>query len=205
MQAKHLDALVRKIPSLATCAHEIERAFVTLTASYRSNGKVLVCGNGGSASDAEHWAAELLKGFRKKRPLSDEDKSRLPVHLAKMLQGGLPIIPLTGFPSFSTAFANDVAPDLVFAQLVWTLGVVGDVFIGVSTSGDARNVCAAAETARAKGLSTIALTGKSGGILKSLCDLSICVPEQETYLIQEAHLPIYHCLSSMVEDEFFPD
>ena len=194
----HLENLIKRVPALSVCRDEIEKAFALLHASFRAKGKLLLCGNGGSASDAEHWAGELLKGFCKKRPLSPEERATLPPDLANRLQGALPVIPLTGFPSLSTAFANDVAPELIFAQLVWGLGNPGDVFVGISTSGNARNICAAAEAARAKGLVTIALTGQSGGKLSPLCDYSIRVPAKETYLIQEFHLPIYHCLCLML-------
>jgi D-sedoheptulose 7-phosphate isomerase len=203
MGQAYLDDLVHRNPALAACRSDIEGAFTAIRDSYRANGKVLVCGNGGSAADADHWAGELLKGFRNRRPLSLEDQAKLPLALAERLQRALPVIPLTGFPALSTAVANDIAPELIFAQLVWALGNENDIFIGISTSGDARNVCAAAEAARGKGLFTLALTGESGGALKRLCDLTIRVPERETYLIQERHLPIYHCLSLMLEDEFF--
>lgn len=203
MEANHLDHLLQRVPTLSRCRRDLEQAFVALRDCYKANGKVLVCGNGGSAADADHWAGELLKGFCSNRPLSVEDRARLPANLAEHLQCALAIIPLTGFSALSTAFANDVSPELTFAQLVWALGNAGDVFIGISTSGNARNVCAAAESARARGLFTLGLTGEDGGALKSLCDLVICAPATETYRVQEYHLPIYHCLSMMLEDEFF--
>jgi D-sedoheptulose 7-phosphate isomerase len=204
MGLSHLDDLVTRIPSLQECKGDVERAFTMIRIAYRESRKVLICGNGGSAADAEHWSGELLKGFCKKRPLSVEQRAKLPSHLAERLQNALPIIPLTGFTALSTAFANDVAPELVFAQLVWALGEERDVFIGLSTSGNARNVCAAVEVARARGLSTIGFTGESGGALKTLCDLTIRIPQRETYRIQEYQLPIYHCICLMLEDEFFP-
>ena len=156
---------------------------------------MLLCGNGGSAADAEHWAGELLKGFVQKRPLNSVEKSGLPADLALKLQGALPAIPLTGFVSLGTAFANDVDPNLTFAQLVWGLGRPGDVLIGISTSGNARNVCMAMEAARVRGMLRIGLSGKTGGDLCSLCNVCIKAPATETYLIQEYHLPIYHCLT----------
>lgn len=171
--------------------------------AYRAGRKVLICGNGGSASDADHWAGELLKGFRKQRPLSPEERRLLPGELGKLLQAALPAIPITSFTAASTAFSNDVDPELAFAQLVWGLGQSGDVFIGISTSGNARNVCLAAQAANAKGMFTIGLTGKDGGVLRTAVKLAISVPASETYRIQEYHLPVYHCLSSMLEDEFF--
>jgi len=199
----HLENLIRRAPALACCIAEIEQVFFSLSQAFRQQNKLLLCGNGGSAADAEHWAGELLKGFRSKRPLPCFEKQLLPPELAERLQGALPVIPLTGFPALSTAFGNDVAPELVFAQLAWGLGKPGDVFIGISTSGNAENVCTAAQAARARGLTTIALTGQSGGKLASLCDIAIRVPANETYLVQEYHLPIYHCLCLMLEDEFF--
>lgn len=204
MASTHLDELEQRIPALIGCRNDLDRAFRAMRDAYKADGKVLLCGNGGSAADADHWAGELLKGFRKSRVLSAEDKALLPPHLAQQLQGALAVIPLTGLNALTTAFANDVSAELSFAQMVWGLGRVGDVFVGISTSGNAKNVCAAAQAARARGLQTIALTGESGGALKSLCDIAICAPAKETYLIQEYHLPIYHCLSMMLEDEFFP-
>jgi D-sedoheptulose 7-phosphate isomerase len=170
-----------------------------------AGGKLLLCGNGGSAADADHWAGELLKGFRRRRPLRPADRAGLPEALADALQGAIPAIPLTGFPSFTTAFANDVDGALAFAQLTHALGRRGDVWIGLSTSGNARNVCAAAVVARARGLVTIGLTGAAGGQLAPLCDLCLRVPTAETFRAQEFHLAIYHCWSLMLEDAFFGD
>ena len=199
----HLENLLQRAPALASCRDSILNAFTLLRHSFRAQGKLLICGNGGSAADAEHWAGELLKGFCRKRPLDAMARTKLPALLADGLQGALPVIPLTGFPAFTSAFANDESPELAFAQLAWGLGNPHDVFVGISTSGNARNVCAAAQAARARGLATIALTGELGGALRPLCDVAICVPARETYLVQELHLPIYHCLSLMLEDEFF--
>jgi len=204
MQSQHIDLLLERNPTLSVCVAEIERAFTVLRDVFRAGGKALVCGNGGSAADSDHWAGELLKGFRSTRPLSGADRATLPSNLGKRLQGGLPMIPLTSFPAVSTAIANDMSPEVVYAQLVWALGQQDDVFIGISTSGNSSNVCAAAKVARGKGLFTIALTGQSGGELAPLCGIAIRVPQSETYLVQESHLPIYHCLALMLEDEFFP-
>lgn len=201
---KHLENLICRAPALACCLPEIEQVYLTLCTAFRNGNKLLLCGNGGSAADAEHWAGELLKGFCSRRPLSQAQKESLPPELAERLQGALPVIPLTGFTALSTAFANDVDPELVFAQLVWGLGNPGDVFVGISTSGNAANVCAAAQVARARGLATIAMTGEGGGKLAPLCDRALRVPAGETYRIQEYHLPVYHCLCLMLEDEFFP-
>jgi D-sedoheptulose 7-phosphate isomerase len=199
----HVQNLLRRQPDLSVCQADVIRAFEMLRDCFRQGGKVLLCGNGGSAADAEHWAGELLKGFLHKRSLNQNDKRGLPVELALKLQAGLPAIPLTGFVSLSTAFANDVDPQLAFAQLVWALGRPGDLLVGISTSGNASNVCAAMEAAGARGLVRVGLSGKTGGRLFSNCDLCIRAPANETHLIQEFHLPIYHCLSLMLEEEFF--
>jgi D-sedoheptulose 7-phosphate isomerase len=203
MSSRHLTNLLQRRPELAGASQSITQAYEVLRKSLRSGGKVLLCGNGGSAADADHWAGELLKGFCKDRPLSKKQRGSLRPAIASKLQGALPAIPLTSFPAASTAFGNDVDPDLAYAQLTSALGRRGDVFVGLSTSGNAKNVCAAAEVARAKGLKVIALTGASGGKLKGLSDVCICAPSKETYRAQEYHLPIYHCLSLMLEEEFF--
>jgi len=199
----HVQDLLQRRPELTVCQGDLIEAFERIRDCFRRGGKMLLCGNGGSAADAEHWAGELLKSFVHKRPLNPKDRHGLLKQLALKLQEGLPAIPLTGFVSLSTAFANDVDPQLVFAQLVWVLGRPGDLLVGISTSGNARNVCAAMEVAKARGLVRLGLSGKNGGRLFSNCDVCIRVPADETHLIQEFHLPIYHCLSLMLEDEFF--
>ena len=200
---RRLNELFDRFPALTDCARDIERAYEVLRACFAGGCKVLVCGNGGSAADAEHWAAELLKGFASKRPLSPDARKGLTPRLGEGLQGALPTIPLTGFLSYRTAFANDVDPDLVFAQLVWALGRPGDVLAALSTSGESTNVCLAAEVASAREMKVLALTGETGGPLSRLADVCIRVPAQKTHLVQEYHLPVYHCLSLMLEDEFF--
>lgn len=199
----HIDKLLERCPGLASCRSDVEKAYAMMRDCFQSGGKMLLCGNGGSAADAEHWAGELLKSFNRPRLLPRNEKHALPKELKSKLQGALPVIPLTGFLSFNTAFANDVDPQLAFAQLVWGLGRPGDILVGLSTSGNARNVCAAMQSAKARGLYRIGLSGRTGGRLNQYCDLCIKVPADETYLIQEMHLPIYHCLSMMLEDEFF--
>jgi D-sedoheptulose 7-phosphate isomerase len=200
---KHLAQLFEAHPTLKVCAGDIEGAYELLRRCFAAGGKVLVCGNGGSAADAEHWAGELLKGFVARRPLTSETRTGLSPKLADGLQGALPMIPLTGFLSYRTAFANDVDPELVFAQLVWALGSPGDALAALSTSGDSANVCLAAEAARARQMKVVALTGEGGGKLAALADVCIRVPARDTHLVQEYHLPIYHRLSLMLEDEFF--
>lgn len=200
----HLQSLAQRCPSLQSSLGDVQLAFEKMTASYRQGGTVYFCGNGGSGADCEHWSGELLKGFAQKRPLSQKDQSKLSPELATKLQGSLPAIPLTGFMGLATAFTNDVDPQMIYAQLLWGLGKSQDLLVAISTSGNAQNVRYALEVARAKGIYTIGLTGKSGGKMKPLCDHCICVPESETYRIQELHLPIYHTLCLMLEDEFFP-
>jgi D-sedoheptulose 7-phosphate isomerase len=198
-----LEDLLQRFPALAVCAGDVERAFALMRDCYSGGGKALVCGNGGSAADAEHWSGEMLKSFVRKRPLAVDACRGLSARLVEGLQGALPMIPLTGFLSFRTAFANDADPDLVFAQLVWALGRPGDVLVALSTSGDSANVCLAAEAASVRGLKTVALTGESGGRLADLADVCIRAPARETHLVQELHMPVYHCLSLMLEDAFF--
>jgi D-sedoheptulose 7-phosphate isomerase len=200
---QHINHLLQRRPELAECRSEIGKSFEVLRDCFQRGGKLLLCGNGGSAADAEHWAGELLKGFALKRPLKPSEKADLPTELGLKLQGSLPAIPLTGFVSLATAFGNDVDPQLTFAQLVWGLGKPGDVLIGISTSGNAHNVCAAMDAAKARGMYRLGLSERIGGRLNSHCDLCIKVPADETYLIQELHLPIYHCLCLMLEAEFF--
>ena len=200
----HLTNLFDRRPELQACHEQIDQVFHAMCRSLRGGGKLLMCGNGGSAADAEHWTGELLKGFCSKRPLSALEKEKLPAEMRDKLQGGIPAIPLTGFTALTTAFNNDVDPHLTFAQLVWALGRPGDVLVGISTSGNAANIGSAMKAAEARGLVRIGLTGQSGGKLLPLTDLCIRVPATETFRVQELHLPVYHCLSLMLEDEFFP-
>ncbi|MCL2003682.1 MAG: SIS domain-containing protein [Oscillospiraceae bacterium] len=200
------DTLTAERPELLPCAGDILEAFGVLSGTYRLGGKLLLCGNGGSASDCEHIVGELMKGFLYKRP----QKAFCEAHpgledVAGLLQGALPAISLTGQPALQTAFANDVDPVMVFAQQVYGYAKPGDALLGLSTSGNAGNVIAALRVARAMGVKTIGLTGQSGGRMKAHCDVCICVPETETYRIQELHLPVYHALCAMLEAEFFTE
>lgn len=197
-------------PRLTGCRPEIEAAASMVCESFAAKGKLLACGNGGSAADAEHIVGELMKGFRMKRPLPEELRAALTrtdatmgPHLAERLQGALPAIALTGHASLSTAFANDVDPLLVFAQQLYGYGAPGDVLIALSTSGNSKNVLFAVTTARCLGIKTIGMTGKSGGRLADLCDVTIRVPENETALVQELHLPVYHAICTIAEQQFF--
>ncbi|MGN0861555.1 MAG: SIS domain-containing protein [Candidatus Spyradosoma sp.] len=195
--------LLSRFPVLEPCGNDIQRAVDALAETFRKGGKLLLCGNGGSAADADHISGELLKGFCSKRPLDAKARERLGEELAGKLQDALPAIPLHSLGAINTAWLNDCDPYYGYAQLVWGLGREGDALLGISTSGNSRNVGCAMETARAKGLTTIGLSGASGGKLKSLADVCICVPENATFKIQELHLPVYHALCLALEDIFF--
>ena len=205
-----INELVNRYPILGEVRDDIEMVYKTIVECYENGGKVLIVGNGGSAADADHIVGELMKGFLKERPVSEEMKAAMmeidPVRgeaLAKNLQGGLPTISLTAHTALNTAFANDRDPVMIYAQQVNGYGNPGDVFLGISTSGNAENVLYAAVTAKAKGLKVLALTGKDGGKLAKIADASIIIPVQETYKIQELHLPVYHALCLMLEDHFY--
>lgn len=207
---QYIDILIQRYPKLISCQSQIEDAVAALISCYAQGGKLLICGNGGSCADGDHIAGELVKGFLKKRPLSKAEcevmQRKCPAldsQILEKLQGGLPAIPLTAMSALFTAFCNDVDPELVYAQQVLSLSKSGDVLIGISTSGNAKNVAAAAKVARGLGVTVIGLTGQAGGALNELSDICICVPETETYMVQELHLPVYHCLCAAVEEHFF--
>ena len=207
---RHIDLLVERYPSLESARNDIVAAYLLLEESYENGGKLLVAGNGGSAADAEHIVGELMKGFKlPRKPEADfaeklvEENQELGSVLAENLQGALPAIALDGHPALSTAYMNDCEPLLCFAQQVNGYGKSGDVFLGISTSGNSRNVLFAATTAQAKGLKVIGLTCAKDSKLKDMSDVCIKAPQTETYMIQELHLPIYHCLCLMLEDKFF--
>ncbi len=203
MSKRHLTALLARYPELADAEPSIRQAFEVLRKCFRGGNKILLCGNGGSAADADHWAGELLKSFCADRRLPKKSRAGLPAAIAAKLEGALPAIPLTSFPAATSAFGNDVDPNLAYAQLTFALGRGGDVLVALSTSGNAQNVCAAAQVARARGMKVIALTGAGGGKIKGLSDVCVRAPAKETFRAQEFHLPVYHCLSLMLEDEFF--
>ena len=205
-----LDLLVERYPELAVCRESIRRAYEILEQSYAMGGKLLVAGNGGSAADAEHIVGELMKSFVLPRALSEEFSQKLlevdgelGAVLQKNLQGALPAIALDGHISLSTAYMNDCEPLLCFAQQVNGFGVKGDVFLGISTSGNSQNIMFAAVTARAKGMPVVGLTGEKESKLSAFADVCIRVPKAMTYQIQELHLPVYHCLCLMLEERFF--
>ena len=207
---KHIDLLCERYPALKIVEDDIARAYQILEDSYKNGGKLLVAGNGGSAADAEHIVGELMKGFKlPRKPQSDfadkliRENAELGAVLAENLQGALPAIALDGHSALSTAYMNDCEPLLCFAQQVNGYGKMGDVFLGISTSGNSKNVLYAATTAHAKGMKVIGLTGAKSSKLEQMSDVCIKVPQTETYMIQELHLPVYHCLCLMLEDEFF--
>lgn len=209
-QEEYLKQLVARYPQLAECKADIAKAYEILEMAYASGRKLLVSGNGGSASDSEHIVGELMKEFKLKRRVYREQAERmreispeLGDVLADSLQGALPAISLTGHSSLTTAFMNDSEPELIFAQQVNGYGMPGDVYLGISTSGNSKNVLYAAVTAKSKGLKVIGLTGQRENQLMRYADVCIRVPETETYKIQELHLPVYHCLCMMLEEKFF--
>ena len=203
------DELFARYPALEACRPDVRIAFDMLATAYRAGGKVLCCGNGGSASDCEHIVGELLKKFKRHRDIPSELKGRLAAAgadgalLAAKLEGSLPAISLVSQSGILTAFANDVGWDEAFAQQLLGLAKPGDVLIALSTSGNSRNCVLAATLARTLGVRTVALTGEGGGRLGTLCDVTIRVPARETYQVQEFHLPIYHALCAMLEEELF--
>lgn len=207
---KHISLLCERYPVLKGAENDIAVAYQIIEKSYKNGGKLLVAGNGGSAADAEHIVGELMKGFKlPRKPQSVfadkliQENAELGAVLAENLQGALPAIALDGHPALSTAYMNDCEPLLCFAQQVNGYGKTGDVFLGISTSGNSINVLYAATTAHAKGMKVIGLTGAKSSKLEEMSDVCIKVPQTETYMIQELHLPVYHCLCLMLEDEFF--
>ena len=209
---KHVDLLLTRYPVLVSAKQDIIDAYLILEETYNNGGKLLIAGNGGSAADSEHIVGELMKGFKLPRKVTEEfaDKligasSELGPVLTANLQGALPAIALDGHFALSTAYMNDCEPLLCFAQQVNGFGKKGDVFLGISTSGNSKNILYAATTAKAKGMKVIGLTGQKPSKLSEYADVCIKVPQTETYMIQELHLPVYHCLCLMLEDKFFGD
>lgn len=205
-----LEKLLNQYPELNICSEDIEKSYDKIKTSFESGGKLLLCGNGGSASDCEHIVGELMKGFMKKRQIDGGFQNQLKEewpsngeYLAQNLQGALPAVSLTSNGALMTAYSNDVAADMVFAQQVYGYGKSVDVLLGISTSGNSVNVIHALQVAKVLGIYTIGLTGKTGGKMKDICDTVICVPYNNTPDIQERHLPIYHTLCMMLEENFF--
>ena len=207
---EHLKLLVARYPALAACETDIAAAYEIMEASYARGGKLLIAGNGGSAADAEHIAGELMKRFKTPRPVDETFARKLQAvdaqrgeKLARNLERGLMAIPLVAHEALTTAYINDVDGLGVFAQQLYGYGRSGDVFLGISTSGNSENILNAAVVARALGIAIVGHTGAKESKLSRLSDVCIRAPQEETYRIQECHLPIYHCLCMMLEERFF--
>lgn len=207
---KHIDLLIERYPILEECRKSLIDAYLVMEECYEHDGKLLIAGNGGSAADSEHIAGELMKRFKTPRPVTSEFAEKLKTidplrgeNLAKNLERGLMAIPLVAHEALSTAYINDVDGLGVFAQQLFGFGRPGDVFLGISTSGNSKNIMSATVVARALGIKVIGLTGAKGGELAEVADVVVKVPQTETYMIQELHLPVYHCWCLMLEDKFF--
>ena len=202
--------LIRRYPLLEECREEIMEAATTMLDSFQMDGKLLICGNGGSCADADHMVGELMKSFEKKRPVPNDLRKNLRsvdaeqgARMAEHLHNAVPAISLCAHTALITAISNDMEADLMFAQQVVGLGKVGDVLLAITTSGNSLNVVNAAIAAKAKGLTVIGLTGKTGGRLKPFCDFCISVPAVTTPEIQELHLPVYHSICQIIEETLF--
>lgn len=207
---KHIDLLIERYPELKICERSIIDAYLVMEECYEKDGKLLIAGNGGSAADSEHIAGELMKSFKLPRPVTNEFAEKIkridPIQgeeLANNLEQGLMAIPLVAHEALSTAYINDVDGLGVFAQQLFGFGRPTDVFLGISTSGNSKNIINAAIVAKAIGMKVIALTGAKGGKIANISDVIIKVPQVETYMVQELHLPVYHCLCLMLEEKFF--
>jgi phosphoheptose isomerase len=206
-----LAQLLARHPELVNCGPSILAAYELLAHCFWNGGKLLVCGNGGSAADSEHVVGELMKGFKSRRPIPAKLRAQLVErygahggYLADNLQGALPALSLISHTALAAAFAGEVAPDLVFAQQVYAYGRQGDAILGLSTSGDSPNVLYAFQVGRELGLHTVCLTGLDGSRMEQVCDVTVCVPGAKPVEVQELHLPVYHALCEMLEQTFFP-
>lgn len=203
-------SLYERYPALTVCREAIERTVDALERTYRDGGKILICGNGGSCADSDHIVGELLKGFLKKRPVSDSQREMFArcfpndaEFFAKNLQRGIPAVSLHSQTAALTAFANDVEPSMIYAQHVFALGKPGDTVIGITTSGNSANVINALKVAKSMGLTTVCLTGERECLADDVCDIVIKAPDCETYRVQEYHLPIYHEICACLEARIF--
>ena len=210
---KKIYELIERYPALEVCREDLFIAVEKICESFRAGNKLITCGNGGSAADAMHIVGELMKGFLLPRKIDKfnpefvrraEEFFPSDVNYFKAnLQCALPAISLVGETALNSAFSNDNAPDLSFAQQVFGIGKRGDILLAISTSGKSENVIYAVEVAKIMGITSIALTGRRGGRLKHLSDYAICVPADSAYTVQEFHLPIYHMICMAAENEFF--
>lgn len=199
--------IFERFPELEACREDMEKALAALIATAKADGKILCCGNGGSCADSDHIVGELMKGFLKKRPLCEADRKRWQDAYgddgAARLQGGIQAISLPSQAALLSAYCNDCDPELVYAQLAWNYARENDILIGLTTSGNSLNVVAAAKAAKLRGALVLGLTGMKESKLSALADVTIRVPIQETYRVQEYHLPVYHWLCAGVEDALF--
>lgn len=202
--------LFNRYPMLLECQSDILKAHSEIVKTYKTGGKLLLCGNGGNCADCDHIVGELMKGFLLRRKPDKALYDNLSRHdfddkdyIYNNLQGALPAISLPSHAAFMTAFVNDMEPDLIYAQLVYGYAKKEDMLICLSTSGNSKNVVYAAKVAKALGAKTLAITGEIGGVLNEICDITIKIPEEETYKIQELQLPVYHYLCAKTEEEFF--
>lgn len=206
---KIYEELFERYPSLSGIKENVLKAFEAIKLTYEQAGSLYCAGNGGSSSDCEHIVGELLKSFKKRRAVDEKTANNLSsygedgAYILSKLEGSLPATSLISQTGILTAFANDKSWDTAIAQQLYGLGKQGDCLVVLSTSGNSKNCVYAVLVAKAKGIKTIAFTGVAGGKLKDICDVAICVPEMETYKVQELHLPVYHCLCAMLEEEFF--
>ena len=206
---KIFEELFIRYPVLGSVKENILNAFLTVKATYERGGVLYCAGNGGSASDCEHIVGELLKSFKKRRAIDEAVAERLSdlgdegKYLIGKLEGALPAVSLISQTGILTAFSNDKSWEGAIAQQLYGLGKEGDCLLLLSTSGNSKNCIYASLVAKAKNIKTVAFTGMGGGKLKEICDECICAPETETYKVQELHLPIYHCLCAMLEEELF--
>lgn len=205
-----LNELLSRYPQLEICKKDIENSVEAIINCYENGGKLILCGNGGSCADCDHIVGELMKGFLKLRPINEEKRAEMKQNcdlvddeLLSKLQGGLPAISLPSITALNSAFCNDVDPELIYAQPLMSLANENDILIGLSTSGNSKNVYGAVKVAKALGIKIIGLTGMTGGKLKGISDICICAPETETFKIQELHLPIYHYICAKVEAHFW--
>lgn len=210
--SRSVDDLGRRLPILEPCLPLLESAIELVAVCLRGGGKILVCGNGGSAADSEHLVADLMKGFMHPRPIPASDRERLRAiagqrgdEISAHLQGAFASIALASQGALTTAIANDVRFDMVFAQQVHGLGREGDVLLAISTTGNSPSVVNAAHVARLRGMGVVALTGRDGGEVAALADIAIRVPADRVFEIQELHLPVYHALALALEQTFFGD
>ncbi len=203
-----LQTLMEEHPALRGTAADLQAAYTLLLKSFQDGGKLLLCGNGGSACDCDHIAGELMKGFLDRRLLNAAERDALRQAgddgiLAERLQRAVPVLVLHGLGGMSSAFLNDVDGTLTYAQQAFAYARPGDVLLGISTSGNAQNVCYAAIAAKARGARVLGLTGEGGGRLAALCDVCVRAPAHETYRVQEWHLPLYHALCIALEQSLF--